>query len=417
MANPFMTLPNINFSEKSTALNAKKVYDDGPKTPNRKIFPFWEYLNLSAATQQLVFIPGEYESRIEPGKIYPWLEFYKHKMTYTDSTGKQIFKNITCSAGSDKHHKKPCVGCHYYESNKPAPYTKKENRTPNPWGQKLSTIFCVGHLAWYKRVMRMKDGKPVVYADIPQYNEVLCPAGEEGGPDTFFGKLVKIELGNNHYKNWVEIASQLYWLCDGCGMGIVTKKVYCRNCGADLIDPKEINKLSRPQQEDILKKIQTCACGHVDMPVEDLACGYDVEGKVFKRKANRPCPLGDNPPQRMHIYNCVVSLNKTGAKTDSKLNLVDKASFNPDSDISWVTPYESIGMPVVEIIDSIIARNGGKLYDINKDIEVVSEEQQAQELKVPNPYAAPSDIPKQPPISQVPVTGGGFQKLGVIFNN
>ena len=410
MSNPWTTLPNINFSGKQAELNKPKTFEKSAPKALKKIFPFWEYLQLKADTEQLVFIPGEYVSRVEEGRAYPWLEYYSHRSAVTQD-GKVQYRECTCSAGLDLSNKKPCVGCYYYESNKPAPYTKKENRTPNPWGKKLNVVMCIVHLAWYKRVLRMKDGKPVTYNDVPQYNEVLCPAGEEGSEGSFFGKLLKVKLGNNHYKNWVEIASQLYWICDGCGTGIVTKKIYCRHCGADIIDPKEINKRTRPEQEEIVKRPVGCSCGATDLPLEDLACGYDMEGKVYRRKKTNTCPLGEAPPQRMSIFGCVVSLNKTGAKTDSKLNLIDKSSFNPDSDISWVAPTDNIGMPPIEIVNAAIERNGGKLYDIDKDIEIVPEAEQASILDVPNPYAPPTDMPKQAPIPQKPVTGGEFKQV------
>jgi hypothetical protein len=165
---------SINFSKLQEELNKPKTYNDGPKVPGRKVFPFWEYAKLGKESSQFVFLAGEFKSRLS-AKNLPWFEGFEHRTAIVNDKGMKEYPFVACSAGNDKNDKQPCVGCHLFESNKPAPYTKKENRAPNPWGQKLFTVFCVAHLAWYKRVIRLnKDGVPVVFADVPQYNEILC---------------------------------------------------------------------------------------------------------------------------------------------------------------------------------------------------------------------------------------------------
>jgi len=380
---------------------------------------FWEELQLNATIQTLLWLapdPENYPTSLIDNNKKPWGEFGKHKAQRQEGE-KTVYPSIVCTAGTEIHNKKECVGCYQQEH-----FTGK----PNPWKVSTTTKHQVIHFAFYHKVPRLKDGQPVVYQDKQLFNSELCKGGNcrhcEANVEKVFGKLLKLELGPNHTKNLLGgegydpatktrkfyrgIRHQLNWTCGGCGGTIVTKAALCSGCGDILedftklvgADPKDMLGSLRGAIENKLASNYTCKkCGVYGLPVEASDCCYDVEGKMKLKKLK--CTF--EAPERMDLYNSVLQINKEGAATESALKLKGQFSVNETSN----NPYQfEVDEPLIEIVNRAIGENGG-LYNLDKEIAefLLSPEVQAKILSVPNPFTshrlpsvedAPAERPK-----------------------
>lgn len=398
-----MFQPQINTDKVRETIN-KKPARTQTEFKKRWMNPFWEQLRIGKSIEQLIFVAPEqgYVSAVNGTDVNYWFEGWKHKGFFLQN-GKENYPWITCSEGHDPSNKQPCIGCFYYSAFYKA--LKKGEKKQNPWKKQLFAVFNVIHLAWYKKVIRVdKDGKPVTFNDVPQYNIIRCPQGEEGSTDSFFGRLLKLDVSNMHFKAILNFDDKLYWTCDGCNTGIRTHRIYCSKCGEDFVD---INKVSsRVEQQKLLRSPQTCSCGEVALPIEDTECGYNEEGtmKLKTRQAQKggtpraTCPLDKEPPRRMGLFSSILNIKKEGEGKDSNLKVTDHFSFDINSDISW--PIPDGFPPVGEIVDSILQNT--KMYDMKEYVPIEIEEQ-ARELHVENPYIAPKDLPDAGKIDQNPI--------------
>jgi hypothetical protein len=380
---------------------------------------FWEELQLNATIQTLLWLapdPENYPTSLIDNNKKPWGELGKHKAQRIEGE-KTVYPSIVCTAGTEIHNKKECVGCYQQEH-----FVGK----PNPWKVSTTTKHQVIHFAFYHKVPRLKDGQPVVFQDKQQFNSELCKGGNcrhcEANVEKVFGKLLKLELGPNHTKNLLGgegydpatktrkfyrgIRHQLNWTCGGCGGTIVTKAALCSGCGDILedftklvgADPKDMLGSLRGAIENKLASNYTCKkCGVYGLPVEASDCCYDVEGKMKLKKLK--CTF--EAPERMDLYNSVLQINKEGAATESALKLKGQFSVNESSN----NPYQfEVDEPFIEIVNRAIGENGG-LYNLDKEIAefLLSPEVQAKILSVPNPFTshrlpsvedAPAERPK-----------------------
>lgn len=376
-----------------------------PRTFDKREIPiqkFWEELQLNAAIQTVLWLspePENYPTSLIDNKQKPWGEFGKHK-TQRQEGEKTVYPSIVCTAGTDPHNKKECVGCYQQEH-----FTGK----PNPWKASITTKHQIIHFAFYHKVPRLKDGQPVIYQDKQQFSSELCKGNNckhcDANVEKVFGKLLKLELGPNHTKNLLGgegydsstksrrffrgIRHQLNWTCGGCGGTIVTKAALCGGCGNVLEDftklvgndPKDMLGSLRGLIENKLANPYNCTkCGVHGLPVEASDCCYDVEGKMKLKKLK--CSF--EAPERMDLYNSVLQISKEGASTESAIKLKGQFSIDEKSN----NPYQfEVDEPLIEIVNRAIAANDG-LYNLDKEVKelLLSPEVQAKILTVPNPF-------------------------------
>jgi hypothetical protein len=358
----------------------------------RWIDRFWERLSLISTAkggevQEVVFVsrPELEISYINASKRNAWLEGKEH----VNKISEKEFPWTVCSAGHDRYNKQPCVGCAIADTTESM---MNKDKKPNPWKAKTFSVFQLVHLDWYNRELRMKNGEPVRYKDVPQYNIV-----KGKGKDSFFGRLLKLKVGQKQWKNLIDIWNDvLFWMCDGCGTEIVTKQLVCTGCRKDLIDPSEIQKMPRNKLFELMINDQTCSeCNLTALPFDINQCGYKNGGKTVIKKHSCDYPN----PERMNLFNCVLGICKKGTNNDTVIGFESVFSLNPKSAIYYTAPE---GMTIETIVDEAIKRNG--FYDLESEFSPLDLEQQATILKVPNPYKEVPIKTEQAPIPQNPTT-------------
>ncbi len=374
---------SIKSSDAVTKFRPSKTMTGKPK----KIKKFWEELLLKDAIQSVMFLSpqdsGEYYESLINGDKQPWQEYLLHK-TQTLDNGKKQFPDTICSAGLDRYNKKPCVGCYQYDH-----FTGR----PNPWKPSPTCKFNIIHFANYHDVPRLKDGKQVIYNDIPQFNKEKC-VGEgcqfcKDGNKPVFGRLMKLTFGQNHTKQLFEIRRGLFWTCAGCNTAIVVNNLSCSNedCGKVLKEDLKGKKIE--DVEGLLQtEIECIHCGTIGLPIEGSDCGYKADRTMKLKKHN--CPF--SAPARMDIFSAVLDLSKTGEKLESTIKLAAAYSVYEDGN----SPYQ---FDCEDNLDTIVNRaikaNSGELFDLHEEVVdfIMEPAEQALILRVPNPYEGEGKIP------------------------
>lgn len=370
----FTSMNNLALSKASTST----VTNFKPTRPQaftkREINKFWEELKLGADSEVVLLLAGDYKSLIN-GEQKQWKEYLLHRTLFTP--GKQQGE-IVCSAGYDEHDKQPCVGCVLYESGP---------RKENPWYKQARVRFNALSLAFYHdnipyikggKAQTKEDGQPVFIKQ--KCGGKTCVSCATYGKPKIFGRLMKLVLPGSHFSQLINYNKKLYNSCAGCGKTIVINEFSCAQCDAQLLDVAN-NPMTQESFDRFATTPQTCGeCNFVGIPKEGLDCGYDEKGET---KEVEDCPLAY--PVRMNIFTTILSLTKEGEKSKSALMFGEKKSILANSKIKYIKPV-AVKQTLEEILDSCIAANGGKLFDLDTEVHTVSLEEQAIVLGVENPY-------------------------------
>jgi hypothetical protein len=357
---------------------------------------------ITQIAEPIVLIKGEYVDEyardvngnpVSPPVVIEAKRFKNHTVSVfippksPGQKGIQSFRDITCSAGPESHAPQPCVGCYQVD------HGAKDSKPRDQWA------FNIAHLAWYHQHPLVKDGQvqtkkgssdPIlVKGECLAYkkeNELLGRAVPKLGnkikqPKTcencgqqhpfVFGDHRVLQLGSGHLKALLGLNDDLKKKCANCNTNLVRSAFRCGNeaCDVHLVDVAAgMQGWTTDQIEQFEKTPQTCgSCTQTTLPFCEYVCGYDDS-------YNLGTGCGDARP--MEVWDCVIWVQREGKGTESELKI---KRIEPIS--KFKTPDNR---PLSEHLKEIVKEP----FDLVDMYKSKSLDDQASEIRVPNPYVA-----------------------------
>lgn len=354
------------------------------------------------AAEAVVLIPGEYDdpyavnpdgTKVMPPPKVEGLHFRIHsfnvfmKPRNPNERGYNTFRELVCSAGAEPHAPQPCVGCYQHD------HGQKDAKPKDNWA------FNIAHLGWYHNVPLVKDGQVQMKRDnsgpvmvkqecltYKMENVYLGRAVQAGRVPPAIAKKYKecegckqraefvwgdhrvLQLGFKHLKNILEIDDKVGKKCVTCGTGILRVAFDCGGCKNEILDLSAV-QWTNDQIETFSKSQYTCqGCGHTALPESVYECGYDDNYDTL-------APSCANP-KKTSIFDCVLWLQREGESTESEV-VVKR--------VELLSQYRTQDNRVLqEHLKEIVKQP----YDLNEMYKPESVNDQAETIRVENPYAA-----------------------------
>lgn len=309
--------------------------------------------------------------------------------------GYSSFRDITCSAGPNRHAPQPCVGCYQVD------HGAKDSKAKDQWA------FNVAHLAWYHNMPLLRDGQVVPKKDnsgpVLVKNECLSYKMENviigranqarvivqpkngkareyrqcegcGGQHPYvFGDHRTIQVGFKHLKSIMAIDDELGKKCANCGTFVLLMYFNCgnENCNARIVDISQTG-WTNDQIAQFSKSEQQCShCGFRGRPYAEYKCGFDER---FFPMPGAGCQ-GDIEPRKTSIFDNVLWLQREGDGTESDI-VVKK--YEP------IATYKTQdGRPLSEHLKEIVRAP----FNLEEMYAPDTLDDQAETLRIQNPYA------------------------------
>jgi DNA-directed RNA polymerase subunit RPC12/RpoP len=371
------------------------------------------YLQVS---EPIVLIPGQYQdllartaegAPIVPPPVIEAYRFRSHTFPVfiqpknAGQPGFKSFRDIVCSAGTEAHAPQPCLGCYQVD------HGAKDSKPRDQWA------FNIAHLSWYHQHPLLKDGQiqykkgtqdPVMVKDQcythrmenlilsraaqAQAKGVRAPKPCEGcnGQQPFhFGDHRVLQVGFKHLKNILSLDEELGKKCANCGTFIIRVAFDCVKCGKEILNVGQ-SGWTNDQLDTYSKSPQSCPhCHQVDLPKSVYECGFDER----YARVSGGCP--DNvEPRKTSVFDCVLWTQREGENTESEI-VVKKVELIS----SFKTPE---GRPLNEHLKELVKAP----YNLTEMYSPDTLDEQAETIRVQNPYAAPQQQQQYAPYGQQP---------------
>jgi hypothetical protein len=338
------------------------------------------------------------------------------------------FRELVCSCGSDSHAPQNCVGCYQVD------HGAKDSKPRDQWALN------VAHLAWYHKhplidkqtnqiQVSKQTGQPTMVKDecfrVKKENEILARAAQRRvqnirqprvcetcnaqtqaagnvGSTWDWGDHRVLQVGWKHLKRIMELDEELGKKCANCQTHIIRMRFNCSNesCNHVLVEIAS-SGWTNDQIKEFENSIQQCpSCGTPGRPYSEYECGFNEQ----YQKIQGGC-ADDVEPRKMSAFDCVLWMQREGEGTES-----DVVIKRIEPIANFVTPD---GRPLREHLSEIVKAP----YDLAEMYKSDSLDEQAELIKVQNPYAqaqyqqygAPTGYPQVPgPQSYGPTATAGY---------
>lgn len=360
--------------------------------------------------EPVVIVAGQYQdlyARNQDGSAIippPTIEGYRYRshtfplFIQPEKPGQQGFKtfrDIVCSAGPEPHAPQPCIGCYQVD------HGAKDSKPRDQWA------FNIAHLAWYHLHPLMKDGQiqykknssePVMVKDqcrAHSTENIILGRAAASGARGFrqpkpcegctaqhpfvFGDHRVLQVGFKHLKNILQLDEDLGKRCANCGTFLIRVAFDCTACGNELLNVAQTG-WTNAQYDTYSKTPQQCMrCQRQELPKSVFECGFDER----YARVGTGCP--DNvEPRKTSVFDSVLWVQREGENTESEIAVKKYELIS-----QFKTPD---GRPLSDVLKDLVRApfNLAEMYSPD------SLDEQAETLRIQNPYAAPAAQQYQP---------------------
>lgn len=387
-------------------------------------------------SEPIVLIPGQYVdllsrdkdgAPIVPPPIIEAKRFRSHTFPVwiqpknQGQQGFKSFRDIVCSAGPEPHAPQPCVGCFQVD------HGSKDSKPRDQWA------FNIAHLAWYHTRPYVKDGQiqtkqnsnePIMIKDecmsYKMENVLLgrahgaraqgvnkkhrqcegcgqyAPQGQAPQQHPYtWGDHRVLQVGWGHLKKILDLDIEIGQKCANCNTGIIRVAFDCSRCNNEMLNVAQAG-WTNEQLDTYSKTHQQCGqCGNVDLPKGIFECGYNEQ----YMKVGGGCP--DNvDPRKSSIFDNVLWVQREGEGTDSEIVV---KRWEPIS--TYKTPD---GRSLMDHLKEIVKAP----FNLDEMYTPDSLDEQAETIRVQNPYAQQNQQPQFSPYPGQQGPGGYAPQQG-----